>query len=379
MNVLVVTGIFPPDIGGPATYVPLIAGGLVGAGHHTTVVTLADGPDHGDSGEPYGVIRIRRSPAWRRRLEVMRTLLREGRRAQVWLVAGLALEATLVNLVCRRPLALKVVGDQVWERATALGRTTAPPAAFRPAALGSWWRLMHAAQRWWCSRAHRVIVPSGSLAAMVQGWGVAPERVTVIPNAVDCGSIPRIPAPNGRRLRLVTVGRLLELKGIAGIVRAVAKVPEAELTVVGDGPEEGPLRVLAGRLGCEDRVVFTGRLGWRDTLARIASSQLLVLNSSHEGLPHVVIEAQALGVPVVATRVGGVGELVRHGETGLLVEPEDEGALERAIAGLAADPQRRLALAAAARREAGRFSLPLMVDRTVEVLADARDGRGGSG
>ncbi|MGH8008036.1 MAG: glycosyltransferase, partial [Candidatus Binatia bacterium] len=123
MNVLIITGIFPPDIGGPATYVPKVATALADRGHEITVVTLSDSSGFRipDSGLPYSfsVVRIRRGlfKPFRVLLTIV-ALLRWGRRADVLFVNGLYIEAVLANSVLHKPLVQKIVGDWAWERAT---------------------------------------------------------------------------------------------------------------------------------------------------------------------------------------------------------------------------------------------------------------------
>jgi glycosyltransferase involved in cell wall biosynthesis len=112
MRVLVVTGIFPPDIGGPATYVPTIAAALAEWGHEVVVVTLSNDLDHDDHRYGFRVVRLPRKLAkpWRV-LRAIGTIWRLGRKADVLFVNGLALESVLANMALRKPLVMKVVGD----------------------------------------------------------------------------------------------------------------------------------------------------------------------------------------------------------------------------------------------------------------------------
>lgn len=150
-------------------------------------------------------------------------------------------------------------------------------------------------------------------------------------------------------LQLVAVGRLSPEKGQAGLLDAVAMLRDrgvaVEVTLVGDGPEEPSLHARTRTLGIETLVRFVGRQDERTTLATISAADALVLPSFMEGLPVVLMEALALRVPVIATRVAGIPELVREGKTGLLFDPADWPGLADAIARLAADPMLRNRLA----------------------------------
>ncbi|HEY5173118.1 MAG TPA: glycosyltransferase, partial [Acidimicrobiia bacterium] len=120
-------------------------------------------------------------------------------------------------------------------------------------------------------------------------------------------------------LRLLYVGRLVAHKRVDVLVRAVARCDGVRLEVVGDGPELHRLQELSRRENTNDRVHFVGRLSHEVVARRMTASDALVLASSYEGLPHVVVEALVCGTPVIATEAGGVTEVVRHGVNGLLV------------------------------------------------------------
>jgi colanic acid/amylovoran biosynthesis glycosyltransferase len=139
------------------------------------------------------------------------------------------------------------------------------------------------------------------------------------------------------------------------------------LTLVGDGPEEDSLRAAVARLGIDAQVRFLGRLDERATLAAIAAADMLVLPSFMEGLPVVLMEAMALGVPVIATRVAGIPELVRDAVGGLLFDPADWTALADAVARLAGDPALRERLALGGR---DRVEQAFAIERAVAPLPD---------
>jgi glycosyltransferase involved in cell wall biosynthesis len=165
------------------------------------------------------------------------------------------------------------------------------------------------------------------------------------------------------------VGRLDHLKGVETLLAALEAVPECALAIVGDGPARAELELQARPLG--DRVTILGRRLDVETL--MASADLLVLPSRTEGLPFVVLEAMAAGLPLVATRVGGIPEAVVDGETGLLVPPGDSVALATAIRRMSDDQALRAHVVAAARRLVEeRFSVEHMVSKVAAAYAAAR-------
>jgi glycosyltransferase involved in cell wall biosynthesis len=150
--------------------------------------------------------------------------------------------------------------------------------------------------------------------------------------------------------------------------RVVDHEPRCRFVGVGQGPLEAEVRDLHARLGLDDRVLL---LGHRDDAVRVmAACDVFVLASYYEGLPVAVMEAMALGLPVVATAVGGVPEMITDGVEGLLVPPRDPGALARAIERLARDPSRRAAMGAAARASAARYDIVDAVRRLEVIYRD---------
>lgn len=164
------------------------------------------------------------------------------------------------------------------------------------------------------------------------------------------------------RLHAVMVGRLTAVKGIDIALAALARMPADapwHLNLVGEGAEQARLAALAGRLGLGERVSFLGFR--RDVYALLAHSDLLVMSSHHEGLPYTLLEAMSLGLPTLASEVGGLAEVLRHGETGLLAPVGDVAAFAAALARLGHDGALRRRLgenAAAVQRR--RFTLQTM-------------------
>ena len=158
---------------------------------------------------------------------------------------------------------------------------------------------------------------------------------------------------------------------LAAVQRLVGRLPRVTLLLVGAGTEEERIRRLTVEMGLQGRVIFTGFL---ENPARVYPAlDLYVTASEKEGLPLSLVEAMCAGLAVVATDVSGHRDVVIHGETGLLVPPNDGAALADAIAELIADPVRRRAMGEAGRRRAlADFELQLMVDATAAIYRRAR-------
>lgn len=185
-----------------------------------------------------------------------------------------------------------------------------------------WPRWHWLAQRWAARRAERVVVPSTAIAAFAgRRSGIAGEKFVVIPNAIDPEAFPRVEVFRGAVIRAGYLGRLDPAKSpglLLAALRAAGMEERAELHYFGDGPERAALEAEAGRMGLGGRVKFHGVVG-RPQEA-LAGMDVLWQPSAVEGFGLVVIEAMASGVPVVSRGVGGVLDVIRDGENGLLAE-----------------------------------------------------------
>lgn len=179
---------------------------------------------------------------------------------------------------------------------------------------------------------------------------------TVIPPAVDADAVPVADPGGDGPLGLVSVGRLHWKKGHHHTLAALAALLElgvdAELRIVGDGPQLEELTFARHELGLEDRVTFVRDLDRTGAWAELARAQVFVHGAVSEGFGNAVLEAQAAGLPVVTTDAEGLAENVADGVTGIVVPRRDPAALATALAALAADPARRVAMGAAGRERA---------------------------
>lgn len=376
MKILIATGIFPPDIGGPATYVPAIARGLCSIGNQVRVITTSEpeGNTRIDKEFPFDVIRVNRRQKYSKRtLELMSRISREARKSDLILANGLFLETSLSSCDVRRPLIFKIVGDDAWERSINRGWTKDTFREFQSRMQGPAATANTVIRSWCVRRADRIIVPSNFLKRIVKGWGVSPSRCRVIYNGVDVAERKAVRPPvsnsgNSGRFRVLTAGRLTKWKRIDAIISAIRSLPEASLTVVGGGPCKQELLDHAVHLDVSNRVTFTGPLEQGALHRTMMDHDAFVLASSYEGLPHVIVEAMKVGIPVVACPSGGTIEIVSHGATGLICQQDPE-AISLAFRVLIDNPELRLRLIDSARRFVDdRFTFTAMLQGTQELL-----------
>ena len=331
MNVLIVSGIWPPDVGGPASHAPEVAAFLRSRGHGVEVVTTAEAEP---APEGYPVHWVRRSLALGvRHVEGVRLVCDRARRADVVYTTGMFGRSSVGALLARTPFVVKLTADPAYERARRWGLwrgsledfQTAPPPTTLPL------RLARDAD---VRRAAHVITPSSYLRELALGWGVEPAFATVLPNPAP--AVPELRPRDDLRAELgldgrtlAFAGRLTAQKSLDAGIEAARRAGVA-LVVAGDGPDRAALE----RLG---HARFVGPLPRQRVLELFRAADASLLSSSWENFPHTVVEALAVGTPVIATRTGGVAEVVRDGQNGLVVEPGDLGALTSAIERFFAD------------------------------------------
>jgi glycosyltransferase involved in cell wall biosynthesis len=366
MRVVFLTGIWPPDIGGPATHGPDFAAFLRDRGHEVRVVTMGD---HEPTERPVPVESVSRGrPFVVRYPQVAVAGFRLARRANVVYATATYAAAAAASAAARRPLVAKLVSDPAYERARRYGLFSGSLEAFQSdssARVLPLKRLRTASLR----RARRLVVPSRYLAEIAAEWGLDRSRIEVLTN-------PAPPPVDVEPMQLepgtfVFVGRLTEQKALPVALAAIAEVEGARLILVGAGPERESLEHRVHELGLGDRVRFLGSLPRDDALRYLAGARAAVLSSAWENLPHAAVEALAVGTPVVSTNVGGVPEVVHDGENGLLVPANDVDALANALRKLLEDQALRDQLAAGAQPSVAAIGRDVTYERLERMLAEA--------
>lgn len=246
-------------------------------------------------------------------------------------------------------------------------------------------RARRARVRFYQRRAAGVVaLSSGAAKELTRVLGVSPDKITVIPNGVPRGNFRPANRDEQQRARqrfglqpqlctLLAIGAHVPEKGVDMVIRALEAAPDAQLLVVGDGPQRGALQELAAGL-TPGRVVFAGLL--KDPSEAYAAGDLMVLASrGGDSMPAVLIESGFCGIASVATDVGAIAETLKHESTGLVVPAEDQTALDDAVRALCNDPARRTEMGRAAMELCLRkFEIGVVTDAWIEVLAAAARG-----
>jgi glycosyltransferase involved in cell wall biosynthesis len=256
-------------------------------------------------------------------------------------------------VAARRPFVVKLTADPAFERSRRRGIVEGNVDEFQAGGGGPQAWLLRRVRDAELRRAAHVFCPSAYLRDLAVTWGVPADRVSVLPNPsppagelADREELKRRFDVNGATLAFA--GRLTAQKSLHVAVEDVAQAEGVVLLIAGEGPDRGPLERLAAELGIGDRVRFLGPQPRRAVLELFRAADAAVLSSSWENFPHTVVEALTVGTPVLATRAGGVAEVVHDGENGLLVDGGDPGTLAAAIRRFFGDAELRERLRAAA-------------------------------
>lgn len=366
MNVLIVSGIWPPDVGGPASHAPEVASYLLAHGHRPRALVTANTPP---PPEAYPVEWVDRNAApGIRHLHALARVVELARFADVVYTTGMFGRSGTASILARRPYVVKLTADPAFERSRRRGLTGASLAEFQKESTVATlpFRLVRDAV---ARHAAHIVTPSAYLRELAIGWGAAPDRVTVLPNPA-----PRIAEDSSRdelrvrfgmtRPTLVFAGRLAPQKSLDLGIEA-ARAADVDLVVAGDGPERERLESLG-------HARFLGALPRQGVLELFRAADVSLLSSTWENFPHGVVESLAAGTPVIATRVGGVAEVVQDDKNGLLVPPRDVDALTAAIRRIVTEPGLLERLRSAAAPSVADYAADRVYGRLVDILERSR-------
>lgn len=223
----------------------------------------------------------------------------------------------------------------------------------------------------WPIKAH-VAVAAASAQQLIRFYGIRRSAIRVVHNGVPDETVQAIDFDV--RPVVGCAARLEDQKRLDVLVRALVELIDSRLVLVGDGSRRSELESMAESLGVADRITFTGWLP--DARPHIAGFDVFVLPSANEAFPLTILEAMLVGTPVVAADVGGVGEAIRDGTTGMLVAGGDVGAVVQAVRRLLEDDRLRAGVTAAAREVAvARFTAAAMAGRYDVIWGDVLAGR----
>lgn len=368
MRILIATGVFAPDIGGPATYSKLLADELPHRGIDVSVLSFRS---------------VRHLPKTIRHFVYFMKVLRASVRASVVFAqdpVSVGLPALCAAKIMRKRFILKVVGDYAWEQYCQGGEGTKKFMhldAFQHTRCDRVTELRRKVQRFVARHAEKVIVPSAYLKTIIEQWGVPSEKIQVIYNACEAPVVSESKEEVRKTLGLkgkvvVSIGRLVPWKGFLGLIEIMPKMlsefPDLVLVIVGDGPQRNEFEKHAEELGIDGHVIFTGRAERENVWRYLTAADVFALNTAYEGFSHQILEAMALSAPIITTAVGGNGEVIDNEENGVLVAYNDKEALPKAFRRVLGDRAFADMLAQNAKKKSALFSIERMIQETITAL-----------
>ena len=319
MDILITVGIFPPDIGGPASFVPKISKYLISKGHNIKIICLSD-KENLTYEDEVDVIRINRNlPIIFRWLKTIIKIYNNSKKSDVIFVNGLGTETTIANIFTRKKIIRKIVGDPVWERVYNKNLTNESFDDFQKNKHGLSISLQKFIRNWSINKSNLIITPSEHLKSFVEKIGFD-NKLFVINNGVIIEQPNKIIFEN-RTLQLLVVSRLVSQKNIDLIIKAV-KVMENEdiiLNIVGDGSEINNLKHLVKKYELDQKVNFIGKIESPKLNEYLKDADIFIQASNYEGLPHSILEAINYEIPILSTDVGGCSVLLNKGERGYII------------------------------------------------------------
>ncbi len=353
MKVLIATGLYPPEIGGPATYAKLFEEQLPRYGIEVSVL-------------PYSAVR--HMPPIIRHAAYAWLLAQRIHSADLVLVqdtVSTGLPVAIVSGLAGKKFIIRVPGDYAWEQGTQRFGVKDSLDDFQKRSYGLAVGILRAIQRFVVNRAYRVVAPSAYLATIISGWSPRIKRIEVIYNGVEL--VETLPVARQENL-IISSGRLVPWKGFGDLIDIVAAHKDWRLDILGDGPQHQELKERIQKSGSGGRIALRGRVSHAETREIFSSATVFVLNSRYEGLSHTLVEAMSVGTPAIATKAGGNPEVVQDGVNGVLIDVGNKMALERDLKCVLSDAELRKRLGTAASERAKDFSIEKTVEATASLL-----------
>ena len=314
-------GIFPPDIGGPATFVPKIAKYFQDElNYEIEILTLSDNKNS-NINDDFSVKRIDRNlPIIYRWLKTIFTIYKLGKNKDLIFVNGLGTETTIANIFLKKKIIRKIVGDPVWERAYSKAKISESFDEFQVKNYGFSISLQKKVRSFSIKKSDIVVTPSKHLKNFILNLGFK-NKIEIINNGVF------IPEENTNiftndQINITIVSRLVSHKNIEKIIKAISDLnsPLINLNIIGDGPELNQLQKISLESNNKDNIIFHGKLNRDDINHIFLKSDIYIQASNYEGLPHSLLEAMSYGIPVLCTPVGECKEILGNEDRGYILD-----------------------------------------------------------
>ena len=354
IKILITTGIYPPEIGGPATYTALLEREMP---KHNIVVSVL----------PFRAVR--QLPKIIRHLIFFVKVLYLGKKMDLLYTqdpVSVGFPTMLAAKILGKPFIIRVAGDYAWEQATQRFAVEDNIDDFQKRKYEFRVEILRRIQSMTVRNADVAITPSKYFGNLVAGWNSRRNNVITIYNGIEFSDIPD---NNGsfEPKTLISAGRLVPWKGFDMLIKIMKDLPGWKLSIAGDGPDKIRLLKLIEYLNLNDRVFLLGKMDREDLLRKIQKSEIFILNTSFESFSFQIVETMFAGVPIISTNIGNISEIIEDEKDGLLVSPNNKGEILGAIQKLF-NISLRTKMIAEAKEKSKLFSIEKTIAETAKVI-----------
>ena len=367
MRILIATGIYPPSIGGPATY---------------SKILFQELPKRGISVRVLSFDEVRHLPKVIRHFSYFLKAIYYALGCDIIYAqdpVSVGLPSLFAAKILRKRFFLKIVGDYAWEQGVQRFGVADLLDIFSKKRRGHYRifiRILIRLEEIVARQADKIITPSNYLANILRLWGVNQNKISVIGNAFEQVSDEMVQGNSlmdSRDKNIVSIGRLVPWKGFEILIEIIPnllkKFPDLKLFIIGDGPDRELLKRKIRKLELFQNVFLLGKMPRKKLFQYLEKADLFVLNTGYEGFSHQILETLALGVPVVTTDVGGNPEIIKSGENGLLVPYNDTSALFEAINKMLSDADFARECSLSGKKTSETFTVNKMVNALVKEIS----------
>ncbi len=355
MKILIATGIYSPEIGGPATYAQLLFQELPKRSIEVELLLFRD---------------VRKFPRIIRHFVYFVQIILKGKKCDIIFSqdpVSTGLPSVLAGKIIRKKVILRVAGDYAWEQASQRFGVTDSIDEFQNRKYGIFVNFFKAIQSFSVKHADLVITPSNYFTGVVSRWVSNKQQVITIYNGIDL-SLSFKKTSKFKDKTIITAGRLVPWKGFDVLIRLLKHIPEWRLMIVGSGDDRERLEKIMHEEKVQDRVVFLGQLTRTDLFEYIYKSNIFILASDFESFSFQVVESMHVGTPVIVKNIGNLSEIIRHEENGILIDNLEKETVIKYLNLLENDIVFRGKLIKQASEDAKKFSIDSTVDSLVNSI-----------
>jgi len=318
LKILVTTGIFPPDVGGPARFIPNICNYL-SKNNEVTVLTYSNNTSHSDFGFDYKLMRIPRNiNKIRRFLKTLKLVFKEGKEVDLIFVNGLWIEVMLANFYLNKIIIRRFVGDPIWEKFYNNYKTNLSFEDFNNNKQKISVELLKKIRNYSIKKCNKVIVPSDNLFDFIKKTGF--ENIVI---KIVNGTFIESEKSKLHQNKFLIVSRLVRHKNIDIVIKSFTKLKKLHninfhLDILGDGPEKLNLQNLIDSLEMNNEIKLLGSKYDEELKKYYLNAKFFLQLSNYEGLPHTVLEAMSFGLVAIVSNVGGNNDIITNNLNGYI-------------------------------------------------------------